>query len=159
ETPVAAFGSARAAAAAALALRAGLTALSDRLRIALHSGDARVRADGRYVGPAVRTGARLAEIANGGQTLVSATAAAALAEGPPPGSSLVDLGLHRLRDLSAPTRVFELGPSDGRAAPAPLRSLAAVPNNLPVQVTGFVGRRAELGAVGELLRAHRLVTL
>src|SRR5262245_35024160 len=54
ETPVAAFGSARAAAAAALALRAGLTALSDRLRIALHSGDARVRADGRYVGPAVR---------------------------------------------------------------------------------------------------------
>jgi predicted ATPase/DNA-binding CsgD family transcriptional regulator/class 3 adenylate cyclase len=139
--------------------RADEAAAGRRLQIALHTGDARIRDDGRYIGAAVRTSERLAEIANPGQTLVSAVAASAIGDLLPDGSSLVDLGLHRLRDLSSPLRVFELEQSDVAADPAPLQSLDRVPNNLPIHLTGFVGRQAELTAVRTLLQTERLVTL
>ena len=181
---VAAFESATDAVAAVADLRAavrggaGPRAPGYGPRIAVHTGEARITDDGRYIGAAVRTGQRLLEIANGGQTLVSTaavtaavTAAAAPAAGDPlppgslpAGSWLADLGLHRLRDLSSPIRVFELRDEDRTAAaaaapPLPLRSLDRVPHNLPIQLTGFVGRQAELAAVRTLLRGERLVTL
>jgi predicted ATPase/DNA-binding CsgD family transcriptional regulator/class 3 adenylate cyclase len=162
---VAAFESATDAVAAALELRAAAgeaaapRTLGPGLRMALHTGPARVRDDGGFVGAVVGTGERLVEVANGGQTLVSAATAAAVGALPPTGPSLADLGLHRLRDLSSPTRVFELPDGDPAADPVPLRSLDRVPNNLPTQLTGFVGRRAERTAVRDLLRGERLVTL
>ena len=81
EGAIAGFVSAADAVAAAEALRAAvreqteLRALAGRLRLALHTGQAQVRDDGRFAGAAVRTGQRLVEIANGGQTLVSAATA------------------------------------------------------------------------------------
>ncbi|MFC0437165.1 LuxR C-terminal-related transcriptional regulator [Kutzneria buriramensis] len=110
-----------------------------RLRIALHTGE-----DGD---PAARRARHLCEIANGGQTLLSAATAAELPMG------LVDLGVHRLRDLMSPIRLYALG--DDR----PPRSLDQVPNNLPVQFTTFVGRHAELSALRTLLLGERLITL
>jgi predicted ATPase/DNA-binding CsgD family transcriptional regulator/class 3 adenylate cyclase len=144
---------------AAVRDRVELRALAGRLRVALHTGEAQVRDDGRFAGAAVRTGERLAEIANGGQTLVSGVTASAVPGPPATGSPLADLGLHRLRDLSSPTRVFELRLGDPPAEPVPPRSLDRVPNNLPVHLTGFVGRLAERGAVHALLRDGRMVTL
>ena len=113
-----------------------------QLRIALHTGDARVRSDGRYIGPALHTCERLTQIANAGQTLISSTTASMLAGA---AAVLVDLGLHRLRDLSSPMRVFALD-ACRRSGAEPLRSLERVPNNLPVHLTSFVGRLAELAA-------------
>ncbi|GAA3436012.1 helix-turn-helix transcriptional regulator [Kutzneria kofuensis] len=110
-----------------------------RLRIALHTGD-----DSE---PTARRARHLCEIANGGQTLLSATTAAELPAG------LYDLGVHRLRDLMSPIRLYAIG--DDR----PPRSLDQVPNNLPVQFTTFVGRQAELSALRTLLLGERLVTL
>ncbi len=110
-----------------------------RLRIALHTGD-----DSE---PAARRARHLCDIANGGQTLLSATTAAEL-----PGPSF-DLGVHRLRDLMSPIRLYAFG--DDR----PPRSLDQVPNNLPVQFTTFVGRHTELAALRTLLLGERLVTL
>jgi predicted ATPase/DNA-binding CsgD family transcriptional regulator/class 3 adenylate cyclase len=161
---IAVFESAADAVAAALDLRAAIReeapqALGRGLRTALHTGEARVRDDGCFIGAAVRTGERLVEIANAGQTLVSTVTASAIGDVLPTGSSLVDLGLHRLRDLSSPTRVFELRDADRAAEPVPLRSLDRVPHNLPIHLTGFVGRLAELTAVRDLLRGERLVTL
>jgi predicted ATPase/DNA-binding CsgD family transcriptional regulator len=162
---IAGFESAADAVAAVVALRAAvrdqaaLRELAGRLRMALHTGEAQVRDDGRFVGAAARTGERLVEIANGGQTLVSAVTAAAVPGPPATGSPLVDLGLHRLRDLSSPTRVFALPDGEPAAEPVPPRSLDRVPNNLPVQLTGFVGRLAERAAVHALLRDDRMVTL
>jgi predicted ATPase/DNA-binding CsgD family transcriptional regulator len=167
---VACFGSPADAVAAALELRAAArdggardgaepAALGRRLRIALHTGEARVTDDDRPTGAVVGTGERLAEIANAGQTLVSTVTAAAVGGLLPTGSSLADLGLHRLRDLSPPTRVFELRDGGRAAEPPPLRSLDRVPHNLPVQLTAFVGRRAERAGVGGLLANRRLVTL
>jgi hypothetical protein len=64
--------------------------------------------------------------------------------------SLHDLGRHRLADLAPAERIFELQEVDADAGPRP-HSLDAVPNNLPVQMTGFVGRAQELAKVGERL--------
>jgi predicted ATPase/DNA-binding CsgD family transcriptional regulator len=152
---VAVFTSAAEAVAAALELRAA----APPLRIALHTGEARAPDGGRLAGPAARRCQRLCEIANGGQTLLSAVTASAVAELLPAGSSLRDLGLHRLRDLSPPARVFELRDGGPAADPLPPRSLGTVPNNLPVQLTSFVGRQTELAAVQALLSGERLVTL
>ncbi|WP_329056391.1 LuxR C-terminal-related transcriptional regulator [Amycolatopsis sp. NBC_01488] len=115
---------------------------------ALHTGDALIRDDGTPAGPAVRRCEQLRELADG-RTLVSAATAMAL-----DGVTLHDLGVHRLPDLTAPERIFQLG-----GTPAPLRSLDAVPNNLPVQLTGFVGRETEVREVRGRLAGGRLVTL
>ncbi|TMD25497.1 MAG: adenylate/guanylate cyclase domain-containing protein, partial [Chloroflexi bacterium] len=81
-------------------------------------------------------------------------------EGILPGDvELRDLGAHRLKDLANPEHLFQLAaPGLERDFPAP-RSLDARPNNLPVQLTSFVGREAEIAAINELLDAARLVTL
>jgi predicted ATPase len=132
--------------------------LAPLLRIALHTGGALLRDDGMYTGPALRRCRLLCDIANGGQTLLSSTAASAV-DVLPPGSSLVDLGLHRLRDQSSPERVFELRRHSRTWSPAPLRSLDMFPNNLPIQLTSFVGRERELAALHTLLVGERLVTI
>jgi predicted ATPase/DNA-binding CsgD family transcriptional regulator len=102
-------------------------------------------------------------VAHGGQTLLSSATASVVADALPAGAELVDLGAHRLRDLSRPERVYELRHPDlfgeGDADLPPLRSLDALTNNLPIQLTSFVGRSEELAAVELLLDGERLVTL
>ncbi|HEX2273493.1 MAG TPA: LuxR C-terminal-related transcriptional regulator [Acidimicrobiales bacterium] len=129
------------------------------LRIALHTGECGGDDGSGHPSPALRRCARLRDIAAGGQTLLSAVTASLVADALPRGMSLRDLGLHRLRDLSSPERVFELRHRESDDEPPPLRSLDAFPNNLPLQLTTFVGRQAELEAVETLLTAERLVTL
>ncbi|OXM62814.1 helix-turn-helix transcriptional regulator [Amycolatopsis vastitatis] len=119
---------------------------------AVHTGEVLVRDDGTPAGPAVRRCEHLRALADDGRILVSARTAAALGDA----VTLRDLGVHRLPDLTAPERVYELGET---ADPRPLRSLDAVPNNLPVQLTGFVGRETEVGDVRRRLAETRLVTL
>jgi hypothetical protein len=103
--------------------------------------------DGTYLGAVVRTAERLMEIADNGQALLSAPTAGAVTDLLPNRPSLVDLGLHRLRDLSSPIRVFELRDRDRTTESVPLRSLDRVPHNLPIHLTGFVGRHSELAAL------------
>jgi predicted ATPase len=119
------------------------------VRMGLHTGEVDER-DGNYFGPAVNRAARIMAAGHGGQVLVSlATAAVAGTAG------LVDLGEQFLAGLAEPERVFQLG--DG---PFPaLRSVGAVPSNLPPERTVFVGRERELGVVAGLLRSARVVTL
>jgi hypothetical protein len=136
---------------AALAAAADVARDQPAARLALHTGHARLRSDGRYIGATVSRGERLRDIGNGGQTLLSALTASLVDE------ELYDLGLHRLQDLLHPERVFELRPE--AAGSLPLRSMDAIPNNLPLQLTSFVGRRDELDAVHGLLLGERLVML
>ena len=77
----------------------------------------------------------------------------------PPGVSLRDLGEHRLKDLRAPERLAQLVIDGLPADFPPLRSLDARPNNLPTQLTTFVGRERELAEAGALLLGTRLLTL
>jgi predicted ATPase len=120
------------------------------VRMGLHTGEAEAR-DGDYFGSTLNRCARLMGVAHGGQALVSAAVAALVREE----ATLVDLGAHRLRDLSYPEHVWQLGAGSF----PPLRSLEHLPTNLPLQTSSFVGRANEVTEVGSLLRDQRLVTL
>jgi len=129
-----------------------------RVRMALHTGYADER-DGDYFGPTVNRVARLLAIGHGGQMLVSA-AAADLAQGELPGEvSLRSLGGHRLKDLTHPEQIFQIVAAGLAADFPPLRSLDSLPNNLPLQVTSFLGRDEDVTEVRKLLERTRLLTL
>ncbi len=129
-----------------------------RVRAAIHTGTADER-DDDYFGPTVNRVARLLAIGHGGQVLVSAMTSDLVRGMLPAQASLHDLGEHRLKDLARPERVYQLRAPDLRAEFPPLRSLDALSHNLPVQLTSFVGREAEIAEITELLATHRLVTL
>jgi len=129
-----------------------------QLRICLHTGEARSRDGDGHLDVATRA-APLLELAHGGQTLLSGTACDHVADCLPDGAWLADLGGHRLPDLARPVRVMQLcQPGLGVDFPA-LRSLDAFAHNLPVQLTSFIGRDAEMAQVRALLQDNRLVTL
>ncbi|MGH8994414.1 MAG: ATP-binding protein, partial [Acidimicrobiia bacterium] len=129
------------------------------VRMAVHTGDARLRDEGNYMGPAVIRTARLRAIGHGGQILCSRTTAELAADDLPPAVTLADLGAQRLRDLGRPEHVYQVCHSGLRRDFPALRSLDATPNNLPVHLTTFIGRDAELDELSALVARHRLVTL
>jgi predicted ATPase/class 3 adenylate cyclase len=129
-----------------------------RVRLALHTGEADLR-DGDYYGTAVNRAARLRGVAHGGQTLLSQAAFGQVRDALPPAVVAHDLGEHRLSDLARPERVYQLVHPDLPAEFPPLRSLDAWPNNLPRQLTSFVGRERDLAQVRRLLEAVPLLTL
>jgi predicted ATPase/class 3 adenylate cyclase len=128
------------------------------VRIAVHAGEVQKR-EADFYGPVVNRCARLRAIGHGGQVLLSAAVAELVREDLPEGAYLRELGPHRLKDLAAPERVFQLCHPELRVGFPPLNSLEARPNNLPVQLTSFIGRDAELAGLRQQLVAHRLVTL
>jgi len=129
-----------------------------RVRMGVHAGTA-VERDLDYYGPTVNRVARLMSIGHGGQILISEAVRHAVADGLPGGASLVDLGMRRLKDLMQPEHVWQVSIAGLPSDFAPLKSLDARPNNLPVQSTALVGRERELGSVKQLVASHRLVTI
>jgi predicted ATPase/class 3 adenylate cyclase len=142
-----AFPTAPDALAAARDATAALAEGPVRVRVGIHTGTPLVAEEG-YVGVDVHRAARIAAAGHGGQVLVSASAAALVGTG-----GLCDLGEHRLKDLSAPERIYQLGGGDF----PPLKSLYRT--NLPVPATPFLGREHELAQVLGLLESARLLTL
>ena len=132
--------------------------VSVKVRMGLHTGDA-VVVGGAYVGLDVHRAARIGAAAHGGQVLLS-RASAELAEGSlPSGVTIRDLGDHRLRDISRPESLHQLV-IDGLASEfPPIRGGDPTLDNLPVQLTSFVGRERELATAAERLESARLVTL
>jgi predicted ATPase/class 3 adenylate cyclase len=126
-----------------------------RVRMGIHTCEAEYR-DGDYFGSEVNRAARLMSVAHGDQIVVSSVTGALLRDGP---VDLVDLGEHRLRDLTVAERIFQVCAPGLPEKFAPLRSLDAFPGNLPLQVTSFIGRDKELAALGKALEASRLVTM
>lgn len=129
-----------------------------RVRMALHTGEADMRA-GDYYGSEVNRGARLRAIAYGGQTLLSQATFTLVHDALPAQVTLRDLGEHRLKDLQRPEHVFELEVAGLLADFPPLKSVDAFPNNLPVQLTSFVGRERERAEIRPLLEKTHLLTL
>jgi predicted ATPase/class 3 adenylate cyclase len=129
-----------------------------RVRSALHTGEADLRA-GDYYGSEVNRCARLRALAHGGQSLLSNATFDMVRDALPTQVTLRDLGEHRLKDLQRPEHVFELDVAGLPAEFPPLQSLDAFPNNLPIQLTSFVGRDKELKEVGQLLATAHLLTL
>ena len=131
-----------------------------RVRMGVHTGEAARTATG-LVGLDVHRAARVGAVAYGGQVLLSETAAALVRDSLPPGASIRDLGAQRLKDLGRPQQIFQLDAAGLRADFPPLRSLGhpALPNNLPAQLSAFIGRDQEMREVRALVEARRLVTL
>src|SRR5262245_8621443 len=131
-----------------------------RVRIALHTGEADLR-DGDYYGSAVNRCARLRSAAHGGQTLLSEVTHGLVQDALPTGVQLVDMGEHRLKDLTRPEHIFQLVVSGLPSEFPPLKTLSNQPNNLPLQPTSLIGREKESAEVEKLLKREevRLVTL
>ena len=129
-----------------------------RVRMALHSGEAEHR-DGDYFGQTLNRVARILAAGHGGQTLLSRVTAERVREELPREITLRDLGERRLKDLSRPERIFQIIANDLPADFPPLRSLEVLPNNLPAQLTTFVGRAREMAELKRLLGSNRLLTL
>ncbi len=128
------------------------------VRIGIHSGTAVPRGDD-YFGNEVNRAARLMGVANGGQILISGVTSQLVGGSPPQETSLKDLGVHRLRDLSEPMTVFQLmSPHLPNDFP-PIHSLDGFPNNLPADLSSFVGRATDISSVTEQLHANRLISL
>lgn len=124
-----------------------------RVRMAVHTGDARRAGDG-YFGMSLHVTARVCAAGHGGQVLLTGTTRTLV-----PDCLVRDLGEHRLKDLTDAVHILQLT-GDGLAESFPsLRTLTGMPNNLPAATDDFVGRGAELAAVVEGLGSHRLVTL
>ena len=143
-----AFPTAPGALAAARGLTQALASSPTRVRVGLHTGTPLLTDEG-YVGDDVHRAARIAAAGHGGQVLVSSSTAQLVELG------LSDLGEHRLKDLSASERIYQLGDGEFPA----LKSLYRT--NLPVPATPFLGREAELAEVLSLLFSEgtRLLTL
>jgi predicted ATPase/class 3 adenylate cyclase len=129
-------------------------------RVALHSGQA-VERGGDFFGPPVNQVARLLQAAHGGQTLLSDTVYARLIGRLPEDATCRDLGRHTLRDVQAPIRIFQLDPLGSACDFPPLATLEYDPQNLPAQMTSFIGRETEWNALRDLLTRDdiRLITL
>ena len=141
------------------AIEAAVTAqlvLQLPVRMGLASGDA-VPESGDYFGPVLNRAARVMGAGHGGQILVAESTIALLEE--PSGVELRALGTHRLRDLSDALQIFQVcrvGLSDQFPA---LKTVDAVPGNLPTRTTSFIGHDAEIASLVELVAEERLVTL
>jgi predicted ATPase/DNA-binding SARP family transcriptional activator len=142
------FGSARKAAAMAWELQDALGPGRVRLRIGLHTGEAS-QAAGDYVGLDVHRAARICAAAHGGQVLLSQATRDLI------DLDTRDLGIHRLKDIDSPQRLYQLGHQQF----PPLRTLDQT--NLPLPTTGFLGRLRERKEVLELIAGSgtRVLTL
>ena len=148
------FARASNAVAAAADCQRALAGGPIRVRMGLHTGEPRLTEEG-YVGLDVHKGARIAAVGHGGQVLMSEPTKALV------DAEVRDLGAHRLKDLSAPERIYQLE-IDGLPSEFPLlKTIEAGMKNLPLPRTSFVGRASELEAIDRLLDdpGCRLLTL
>jgi class 3 adenylate cyclase len=158
------FPTARGAVAAAVDAQRALTEhawpldADVRVRMGIHSGEP-ITAVAGYVGLDVHRAARICSAGHGGQILVSEAARVLIGANQPAGVTLIDLGEHRLRGLESPERLYQLTGPGLRAEFPPVRSLETLPNNLPRQLSSFVGRDHEIQEAEERLREATTLTL
>jgi predicted ATPase/class 3 adenylate cyclase len=129
-----------------------------RVRMGVHTGEGTLGGDD-YVGIDVHRAARIADAANGGQVILSDATRGLVQHALPAGTSLRDLGVHQLRGIEDPERLHDLVIEGLAADFPPPRTPDARPNNLPPQLTSFVGREEQIVEVERLLDHTRLLTL
>ena len=128
------------------------------VRCGLHTGPVQSR-DNDYFGSTINRTARIMNAAHGGQILISQALADALCDALPTGVALKGLGSVRLKGLTTSEVVYQVvHPKLYQNFPA-LRELEATPNNLPQQLTSFIGREREREEIEDMLGGSRLLTL
>jgi len=131
-----------------------------RVRMGIHTGEAEVQSDGQYQGYlALSQVQRIMSAGHGGQVLLSGATENLLRGQLPEGIDLHDMGRHNFKDVPQPVRVFQVNGPDLQRDFPPLRTFDSLPNNLPTQLTSFVGREKELADVKRLLSDTHMLTL
>ena len=128
------------------------------VRMGLHTGESHER-DGNYFGPAVNRAARVMDAANGRQILVSSATREVVGGELGGSTTLVDLGVHELRDVIEPVRLYRVDDGAFASDPRPPRTGGVRAGNLPTGSGVLLGRDADLEAVAGDLAAARVVTL
>jgi predicted ATPase/class 3 adenylate cyclase/DNA-binding CsgD family transcriptional regulator len=167
------FGSARDAVQCCVAAQRALAAhdwpggAAVRVRMGLHSGEPARHEDG-YIGLDVHRAARIAATAHGGQVVLSEATRLLVGSPLPLGVSVRDLGFHRLKDIEAPERIYQLvatglpkqfPPLKSLGPPVPTVGVTPGVHGFPAVLTSFVGRSVELDEVAGLLARYRMVTV
>ena len=130
-----------------------------KVRMGLHTGSAELHEHDYRGYLTMAKVQRVMSVAYGGQFLLS-NASFELVRGElPQHVSLVDIGEHRLKGILNPEHLWQVNAPDLTQDFPPLQSLNSISNNLPIQLTSFVGREKEIAEVRQKLKAHRLVTL
>jgi predicted ATPase/class 3 adenylate cyclase len=129
-----------------------------RVRMGLHTGEADYT-DGTYIGLDVHRAARISAAGHGGQVLISEATRALTESSLARDVTVRDLGTHRLKDLDAPEHLYQLVIAGLPADFPSVRTTDATPNNLPAQLTSFLGREREILEISDLLSRSRLLTL
>src|SRR6185295_18625871 len=129
-----------------------------RVRMGVHTGVASLR-DGDYFGTSLNRAARLMGVAHGGQVVCSQATTDLARDGLAEGVDFVDLGEHRLRDLTRAERVYQVNAPGLASEFAALTSVDAFPGNLPLQVSSFIGRDREVERTIAAFDEARVVTL
>lgn len=131
-----------------------------RVRMGLHTGSAEILDSGKYEGyTTIASTQRVMSAAHGGQTLLTQTTFDLLQHPLPDDVTLRDMDEHRLKDLRAPLRLYQVNAPDLPQDFPPIKSLDTQPNNLPIQLTSFIGREKEIAEIKAMLNSSRLVTL
>ena len=150
---------------AALAAQRGLKAENwgetgpIKVRMGLHTGAAEILPDRKYDGYATMASTqRVMSAAHGGQTLLTQTTYDLLKLDLPENITLYDMGEHRLKDLRAPLRLYQVNAPDLPQNFPTIKSLETQPNNLPTQLTTFIGREKEIDEARKLLASTRMLT-
>jgi predicted ATPase/class 3 adenylate cyclase len=142
----------------ALADPAATGGIALKVRCGVHAGVAELR-DNDYFGAPVNRAARIMAAAHGGQMLVSRAVAELVRDALPEGATMRELGSVRLHGVAEPEQIYQVQHAGLRRDFPALRTLAATPNNLPLQATSFIGRERERAEILSLLGTARLVTL
>ncbi len=136
---------------------------SIKVRMGIHTGTAQLNKDSLQTGysgyTTLASTQRIMSAGHGGQILLSAATRELVRDTLPENAELIDLGEKRLKDLLRPEHLYQLNITGLPATFPPLRTLDLFPNNLPAQLTSFVGRENEIAGLKQELDAHRLVTL
>ena len=129
-----------------------------RVRMGMHTGEP-LSTEGGYVGLDVHHAARIMSAAHGGQILLSQTTHGLAGKDLPADVSMLDLGAHQLKDLPTAEHLFQVVAPGLLEDFPPIRSIDSRPNNLPRQLTTFVGRQADIGEAKRVLSSVPLLTL
>jgi predicted ATPase/class 3 adenylate cyclase len=136
-----------------------------RIRTAIDAGPVEER-DGDLFGTPLNRSARIMDAAHGGQVLVSEDVYQELSADPRlrvnaewTAIGFIDLGLHRLKGLARPLRLFQVEhPTLAKSFPPP-RSLNSSLGNLPIDTDTILGRGDLVKRIAELLESPGVVTL
>ena len=131
-----------------------------KVRMGLHTGTVQLSGEHEYSGyTTLALCQRVMSAGHGGQILLSSTVRELVRDLLPDESELLDLGERRLKDMLRPEHLYQLIASGLLTTFPPIKTLDSFPNNLPAQLTSFIGREKEISEVKQELSSHRLVTL